>query len=321
MSYKAHVTALLARKNEVLAAAPGKDSRPVHPIKAILAGGVAGGIEICLTYPTEYVKTQIQLDSRTRTPKYTGLVDCAKYTVRNHGAIGLYRGIAVLIYGSIPKASVRFGMYEQARNYITGGATRKLTQLESVKCGLTAGVVEAILVVCPMETIKVRFVNDQTLEKPKFKGFLHGTRQIIGEAGVLGLWQGLVPTILKQGSNQAMRFFVYNTLKQRLQGDTDRQLEFYETAAIGATAGGVSVLGNTPIDTVKTRMQGLDSHRYRSTWHTITTIYKDEGVLAFYKGTVPRLSRVCADVAIVFVLYEKVKQALDYLEDRMVSAP
>lgn len=31
----------------------------------------------------------------------------------------------------------------------------------------------------------------------------------------------------------------------------------------------------------------------------------------FYKGTVPRLGRVCLDVAIVFVIYEEVVKALN----------
>jgi len=33
----------------------------------------------------------------------------------------------------------------------------------------------------------------------------------------------------------------------------------------------------------------------------------------FYKGTTPRLGRVCFDVAIVFTLYEKVMKVLDYV--------
>ena len=31
----------------------------------------------------------------------------------------------------------------------------------------------------------------------------------------------------------------------------------------------------------------------------------------FYKGTVPRLGRVCMDVAIVFIIYEEVVKALN----------
>ena len=73
-----------------------------------MKGGITGGIEICITYPTEYVKTQLQLDEKGEAKKYNGIIDCMKKTVRTHGFFGLYRGLSVLIYGSIPKSGVRF---------------------------------------------------------------------------------------------------------------------------------------------------------------------------------------------------------------------
>ena len=71
----------------------------------------------------------------------------------------------------------------------------------------------------------------------------------------------------------------------------------------GAIAGAASVFGNTPIDVVKTRMQGLEAHRYKSTWNCVVQIYKHEGLLAFYKGTMPRLAKVSMEVAIAFTMY------------------
>lgn len=41
------------------AAGPGNTG-----LKGIVAGGITGGIEICITFPTEYVKTQLQLDEK-----------------------------------------------------------------------------------------------------------------------------------------------------------------------------------------------------------------------------------------------------------------
>ena len=31
------------------------------PFRSIISGGITGGIEICITYPTEYIKTMMQL--------------------------------------------------------------------------------------------------------------------------------------------------------------------------------------------------------------------------------------------------------------------
>lgn len=73
-----------------------------------VVGGITGGLEICITFPTEYVKTQLQLDERSGVQKrYTGPVNCVSVTVRDYGVRGLYRGLSVLLYGSIPKSAVR----------------------------------------------------------------------------------------------------------------------------------------------------------------------------------------------------------------------
>lgn len=73
----------------------------------VFPGGITGGIEICITFPTEFVKTQLQLDEKGGKRQYDGIIDCVKKTVRGHGVLGLYRGLSVLLYGSIPKSAVR----------------------------------------------------------------------------------------------------------------------------------------------------------------------------------------------------------------------
>lgn len=46
-------------------------------------------------------------------------------------------------------------------------------------------------------------------------------------------------------------------------------------------AGTASVYGNTPIDVVKTRMQGLEAHHYRNSWDCFKTIVRTEGWTAY----------------------------------------
>ena len=60
-----------------------------------------------------------------------------------------------------------------------------LTPYGRMLCGLGAGVCEAIFAVTPMETIKVKFINDQRSANPKFRGFLHGVGQIVRTEGKL----------------------------------------------------------------------------------------------------------------------------------------
>jgi len=274
-------------------------------LKGIVAGGITGGIEICITFPTEYVKTQLQLDEKSGgAKKYNGIVDCVKKTVKGHGVLGLYRGLSVLLYGSIPKSAVRFGAFEEFKKRSVD-AKGNLSPGMRLACGLGAGISEAIFAVTPMETIKVKFIHDQNQPNPKYKGFFHGVRQIIKQQGIRGTYQGVTATCMKQGSNQAIRFFVVETCKDWYRGgDPNKPVHKLATGFFGAVAGAASVFGNTPIDVVKTRMQGLEAAKYKNTVDCFIQIWKNEGPLAFYKGTVPRLSRVCLDVAITFMIYD-----------------
>ncbi|XGW13538.1 hypothetical protein V3C99_000116 [Haemonchus contortus] len=302
------------------------DAKPVSPgtlslwkrygpsektVRGIVIGGITGGIEVCITFPTEYVKTQLQLDERSATPKYKGPIDCVKQTVRNHGFFGLYRGLSVLIYGSIPKSSFRFGTFEFLKSKAVD-ERGNLPPIMRLFCGLGAGLSEAVFAVTPMETVKVKFIHDQIQPKPRFKGFLHGVGCIIKSEGIGGIYKGVTATMAKQGSNQAIRFFVMETLKDWYRGgDSSKTVSKPVTGLMGAFAGLCSVYGNTPIDVVKTRMQGLEAKKYKNSIDCAVQIWKKEGFFAFYKGTVPRLSRVVLDVAITFMIYDSIMDFLN----------
>ena len=98
-----------------------KDSFNKRLFTAGIVGGVAGGIEICCTYPTEFVKTQLQLDEKSKPgqpKKFNGTMDCVRKTVFPEGQkpnpFRLYRGLSPLLFFSVPKAAVRFAGFEGA---------------------------------------------------------------------------------------------------------------------------------------------------------------------------------------------------------------
>lgn len=77
----------------------------------------------------------------------------------------------------------RFGTFESLKknNVDEKG---NLPPAKRLLCGLGAGVAEAIFAVTPMETVKVKFINDQQSANPKYKGFLHGVGHIIKHQGI-----------------------------------------------------------------------------------------------------------------------------------------
>lgn len=95
------------------AASITNSKHPHHLVfRAILVGAITGSIEVVITYPTEYVKTQLQLDGKHGRKRFEGVIDCLVKTVEKHGIFGLYRGMFVLFLGAIPKTAIRFGSFE-----------------------------------------------------------------------------------------------------------------------------------------------------------------------------------------------------------------
>lgn len=290
--------------------------------KQLFASGLSGCCEVCCTYPTDFCKIILQLDERSgKERRYKNSLDVVKKTIRSYGILGVYRGFSVVFYGAIPKYMFRFGSYEQIKRHFAD-KNGQLKPHGKLICGLGAGIVEALFAVIPQESIKVKFINDRFSDKPRYRGLLHGISEIVKEKGLRGLYQGVLPTLLKQGSNQAIRFFVFDSLKEWTNNNNNSNLKNNKnmtkdninnpnnnlqnkalTPLFGAIAGATSVLGNTPLDVVKTRMQSLEAHKYRSTLDCCKKIYRNEGLLAFYKGLSPRLVKVSLEVAIAFTMY------------------
>eukprot|EP01064_Diplonema_japonicum_P024304 TRINITY_DN3484_c0_g3_i1.p1 TRINITY_DN3484_c0_g3~~TRINITY_DN3484_c0_g3_i1.p1 ORF type:complete len:282 (+),score=26.89 TRINITY_DN3484_c0_g3_i1:76-921(+) len=274
-------------------------------LTSLIAGAATGAVECFVTYPTEYLKTHLQLGGG----KYKGLVDCASQTVKKHGFIGLYRGMSVLLAGSIPKQAIRWSAFEQSA-VVLRDENGLLSTQRRVLCGAVAGAVEGAFVVTPSETIKTAFITDQRGEQ-KFKSLIHGTRSIYSSYGFSGLYKGAVPTMMKQATNQAVRFPAQYLALSALAGSSPqkRSSPVYNGLA-GVVAGIVSVLVTQPIDLVKTRMQGPMSGKYNSTLHCLATVVSTEGAKVLYSGTIPRMLRVGANVGLTFTIFPLMKKLI-----------
>lgn len=277
-----------------------KEEAKVSPIVSGLIGGVVGAIEISCTYPTEYLKTVMQIDKA----KYeAGMIGTAKETFRTNGFFGFYRGYTALLLFSMPKNSVRFGAFEFAKtNLFTGpGSTN------TFMCGLTAGVAEALVVVTPQETLKTKLIHDKLSPNPQYSNIFQGIYTISQQAGIKGLYAGVVPTILKQGSNQAVRFVVFADTKKFLSNYMSNKIVVDLFA--GGWAGFVSVMANNPVDVIKTKMQQKDGAG-KGFMEVAKQIHASRGWGGFYSGVVPRLSRVVLDAALTFSIFHQLKRSV-----------
>ncbi|KAI5991251.1 mitochondrial tricarboxylate transporter [Pisolithus albus] len=278
-------------------------SRKEKPAHSLIAGSLAGAVEAFITYPTEFVKTRSQFGGKRESP-----ITIIRTTVQEKGITGLYSGCSALVIGNSVKAGVRFVTYDHIKSLLAD-KDGKVSPPRSLLAGLGAGMVEAIVAVTPSETIKTKLIDDAKRPNPQYRGLVHGTVSIVKQEGILGIYRGLFPVMMRQGANSAVRFTTYTTLKQFIQSTTrpGQSLPSGITFGIGAIAGFVTVYVTQPLDVIKTRMQSLTAkQQYKNSFHCAYRILTEEGVLRFWTGTTPRLARLIMSGGIVFTVYENV---------------
>ncbi|KAA8566533.1 hypothetical protein EYC84_009088 [Monilinia fructicola] len=269
------------------AAAPPPDTPRKRPsaLRSIIAGSTAGAVEIAITYPFEFAKTHTQLNRRLPAG---GKIPWPRFGSQ------WYAGCTTLIIGNSLKAGIRFVAFDQYKSLLQD-ADGKISGPRTVIAGFGAGVTESLLAVTPFESIKTTLIDDRKSAQPRMKGFLHAVPIIARERGLRGFFQGFVPTTARQSANSAVRFGSYTSLRQLAQSYAapGEKLGALSTFGIGGLAGIITVYVTQPLDTVKTRMQSIEARKlYKNSFHCAALIARNEGLLTFWSGALPRLGRL-----------------------------
>ncbi|KAL5121180.1 hypothetical protein ACEQ8H_001032 [Pleosporales sp. CAS-2024a] len=283
------------------------DKHKPSALRSILAGAAAGAVEISITYPAEFAKTRSQLNRR--------LPDGKKLPWPPFGR-QWYAGCTTLIIGNSLKAAIRFVAFD-AYSTLLADAEGAVSGPATVIAGFGAGATESLLAVTPFESIKTQLIDDRKSPTPRMRGFVHGSALIAREKGVRGFFQGFLPTTARQAANSAVRFSSYTSLKQLAQSYTSpgEKLGAFSTFGLGGLAGIITVYTTMPIDTVKTRMQSIDARaQYKNSIDCVVQIFRQEGLLTFWSGAVPRLGRLILSGGIVFTMYEKSMELMHRLD-------
>ena len=287
-----------------------------HPI---LTGTIVGCIEICFTFPIEFVKRQLQLQqqasalARRAAVRFNGPLHCASHTVQVHGLRGLYVGFAPFFAFAGPRSAIRFYSFEALSalaNVDSGDGKRRAAA--DTACGFGAGLCEAALAQTPNQAISTKMLHDASPSGGnRIRGFGHAVRLIYSEHGFMrGFFCGLEPALIKGATTNCIRFPVFGAIKQKLQERNSdavaaaRPLRPAEAMLAGAAAGGISAVATQPIDTVMAQAQGLESAKFQNSLHCARAIVAAGGYRALYFGLGPRVVRVMLEVGLQFSLYE-----------------
>ncbi|KAI8971708.1 mitochondrial carrier domain-containing protein [Mycotypha africana] len=305
--------------------AENKQKTPL--VTHLVAGGAAGFMEACTCHPLDTIKVRMQLaknTARSATGKPLGFLGVGAKIIRHESFWALYKGLGAVVSGIVPKMAIRFSSFELYKQWMADN-TGKVSTTAVFLAGLAAGTTEAVLVVSPMDLIKIRLQAQRhsmadPLDIPKYRNAPHAAYTIVREEGVRALYKGVTLTALRQATNQAANFTAYQEFKKMAKRYQNlEELPSYQHLILGGVSGAMGPLSNAPIDTIKTRIQ--KSNATGSGWERFKTVTSEimtkEGPRAFYKGLTPRLLRVAPGQAVTFMVYEKVKSWLDVFHEKM----
>lgn len=263
-----------------------KEKVHTPPIVSIISGGIAGGVEAVVTYPFEFAKTRVQLRQEKGQKPPRNPFKIVNDVYRNEGLRALYKGCGALAVGSVGKDAIRFLSFDTVKNSFKDPETGTLSPLRSMLAGMTAGVIASATAVTPTERIKTALIDDARSAR-RYQSTTHAIKTIIKDDGMLGLYRGFAGTTMKQASATSFRMGSYNILKDFEQTRNIPQNTLVNFGN-GAVAGVITTLATQPFDTIKTRSQSATA---TTTREAITSVWRDDGIRGFWRGTIMRLGR------------------------------
>ncbi|KAK4601368.1 hypothetical protein RGQ29_010787 [Quercus rubra] len=173
--------------------------------------------------------------------------------------------------------------------------------------------------VAPLERLKI-LLQVQNPHSIKYNGTIQGLKYIWRTEGIRGMFKGNGTNCARIVPNSAVKFFSYEQasngilwLYRRQSGNEEAHLTPLLRLGAGACAGIIAMSATYPMDMVRGRLtvQTENSPRqYRGIFHALSTVFREEGPRALYRGWLPSVIGVIPYVGLNFAVYESLKDWL-----------
>lgn len=247
---------------------------------------------------------------------FTGTVDAFVKISHHEGVKSLWSGLSPTLVLALPTTVIYFVAYEQFRLRLKEFYLRKRDKSTELPFWLPliaggSARVLAVTIVNPLELIRTKMQS----EKLSYTEVGQGFRSMLKVHGILGLWKGFFPTILRDVPFSGIYWTTYETIKKYCNVT---QPTFGFSFAGGAISGGLAAFLTVPFDVVKTHQQIEFGEKFlyaengekkkpqksSGTFETIRNIYVRHGVKGLFAGLTPRLVKVAPACAIMIASFE-----------------
>ncbi|XP_011026923.1 PREDICTED: mitochondrial adenine nucleotide transporter ADNT1 [Populus euphratica] len=205
-----------------------------------------------------------------------------------------------------------------AREGVKAPGPALLSICKSLVAGGVAGGVSRTAV-APLERLKI-LLQVQNPHSIKYNGTIQGLKYIWRTEGLRGMFKGNGTNCARIVPNSAVKFFSYEEASKGIlwfyrqqTGNDDAQLTPLLRLGAGACAGIIAMSATYPMDMVRGRLTvqtDKSPRQYRGIAHALSTVLKEEGPRALYKGWLPSVIGVIPYVGLNFSVYESLKDWL-----------
>ncbi|KAJ9660686.1 mitochondrial FAD carrier protein flx1 [Neophaeococcomyces mojaviensis] len=288
-----------------------------------VAGLTAGLASTIIVHPLDIIKTRMQLDTSAH-PLRNSTQSVLRDILQNEGPTriaALYRGLTPNLLGNSLGWALYFLWYKQGQDLVryTRGYSldQQLTSIDYIAASAGAGGLSALLT-NPIWVIKTRMISTSSAIEGAYPSMISGMTSIWRTEGFRGFFHGLLPALFGV-SHGALYFFAYENIKVWQRARNGEQ-KLSNTDTIIASALSKVFAGTTtyPTQVIRSRLQRYDPGvKVISKGPGIVALTRDlwrnEGILGFYKGLGPNLARVVPSTCVTFLVYENTKWMLPRL--------
>ena len=238
--------------------APAKTSL-LEKIQPFIIGGLSGMFSTCIIQPIDMIKVQIQVRSEKQGGKAVsafGVLSQLKQEGKSFAY--LYKGLDSALIRQITYTTTRLGIYKtlfERHKSQHGDVSMAYKSLY----GLTAGFIGS-LVGNPADLILIRLQSDANLppdRRRNYRNFGDAFSRIIKEEGVLSLWRGSGPTIVRAMVLNLGMLGPFDEVKERLNRWNGKKDCLQNRLCASAVAGFLCSFFSLPFDNAKTKMQKM----------------------------------------------------------------
>jgi len=289
-------------------------------LQPFVCGGASACFASAVIHPVDLIKVRMQLLGQGSKAAIPSPFAVAAKIVQQESISGLYSGLTAALTRQATYGTARIGLHRSFSDALkTYNGGKEIPFWQKTVSGMGSGAL-AVCVGTPFDVALVRMQNDSSLPKAERRNYtnvFNALGRISSEEGVLNLWRGLAPNILRGMSMNVGMMACYDQAKQvmctALNDPNPDSPQLQTKLGSAAVAGFCCAFMSLPFDMIKSRLQNMKASPtgempYKGVVDCGSKILSKEGPLAFWRGFSAYYFRCAPHAMIILLSIEQVTE-------------